>query len=175
MNVYKNDQLELNQSIVTVGAFDGIHRGHRALIHKAKAQADKYSVPLVVYTFDRPPRVYFQNQMMLMTQEEKMTHFQQLGVTHVIFASFTRDYASRSVDDFIKELNRLTPLEIWVGPDFQFGKGKSGTLEDLKQHFNAYKFPAVKCAEGEVISSTRIRKLIFDEDYEKAALLLGKS
>ncbi|PIC63171.1 FAD synthetase [Sporosarcina sp. P13] len=170
----QNNQLELNQSVVTIGAFDGIHRGHQALISKAKAQADSYGVPLVVYTFDPPPKVYFQNQSMLTSLPEKKKFLEELGVSYTVFASFDQVYASRSVQDFIDELRRMKPKEVWVGPGFHFGKGKSGSMEDLAEYFNAFQHPVVTCSNGEVISSTRIRELIRHQKVEQAYYLLGR-
>jgi len=175
MRTFGNNQLKLGQSVVTIGAFDGIHRGHQALIKKAKSQADLYGVPLVVYTFDPPPKVYFQNQSMLTSLAEKKRFLKALGVSYTVFASFDKEYASRSVQDFIDELSDVNPREVWVGPGFNFGKGKSGTIENLDNAFNAYQHPVVTCPKGEVISSTRIRKLFQHKEAEQAYYLLGRS
>ncbi|PIC57067.1 FAD synthetase [Sporosarcina sp. P12(2017)] len=174
MICFQDNQLELNQSIVTIGAFDGIHRGHQALISQAKAQADRYGVPLVVYTFDPPPKVYFQNQSMLTSLPEKKKFLEELGVSYTVFASFDQVYASRSVQDFIDELSKINPKEIWIGPGFHFGSGKSGSIEDLTKHFNAFQHPVVTCSKGEVISSTRIRELFRQQKAEQAYYLLGR-
>jgi riboflavin kinase/FMN adenylyltransferase len=175
MRIFRNNQLELEQSVVTIGAFDGIHRGHQALINKAKSQADFYGVPLVVYTFDPPPKVYFQNQSMLTSLSEKKKFLEAMGVSYTVFASFDKEYSSRSADDFIDELSAVNPLEVWVGPGFHFGKGKSGTIESLKDEFKAYQHHNVTCPDGEVISSTRIRELFRHKQMEKAYYLLGRN
>lgn len=175
MRIYRNNQLKLDQSVVTIGAFDGIHRGHQALIKKAKSQADFYEVPLVVYTFDPPPKVYFQNQSILTSLSEKKRFLEALDVSYTIFASFDEEYASRSVQDFIEELGDVNPREIWVGPGFNFGKAKSGTIKDLDKAFKAHQHPIVTCPKGEVISSTRIRQLFQHEKVEQAYDLLGRN
>lgn len=174
MECLPNNQLELRHSVVTIGAFDGIHKGHQALIRQAKTQAAYYGVPLVVYTFDPPPKVYFQNQPMLMSLPEKKMFLEELGVSYTVFASFNEAYASRSVQDFIDELRHVNPKEIWVGPGFHFGKGKSGSIEDLAKYFTAFEHPIVTCSAGKVISSTRIRKLFQDEKIEQAYDLIGR-
>lgn len=174
MKIFRENELQLKESIVTIGAFDGIHRGHQALIRKAKAQADFYNIPLVVYTFDPPPKVYFQNQSILTPLDEKQRFLEALGVSYTIFASFDEVYASREVQDFIDELSDINPREIWVGPAFHFGKKKSGTIHDLNEAFEAYQHPVVTCPEGEVISSTRIRQLFQHEQIEQANDLLGR-
>lgn len=170
----RNNQLQLDQAVVTIGAFDGIHRGHQALISKAKERADEYGVPLVVYTFDPPPKVYFQNQSILTSLPEKKKFLEELGVTYTVFASFDQAYASRSVQDFIDELSQINPKEIWVGPGFNFGNKKSGSIKDLAKNFNAYQHPIVTCSDGEVISSTRIRELFRHQEAEQAYYLLGR-
>lgn len=175
MNVHGENQLKLTQSVVTIGAFDGIHRGHQTLIKKAKSRADYYRVPLVVYTFDPPPKVFFQNQNLLTSLPEKKEFLEDLGVTHTIFASFDKSYASRTVQQFINELSDLNPVEIWVGPEFNFGKKKSGTIQDLDRAFTAYQHPVIRCSKGEVISSTRIRKLMKENEIEEAYSLLGRN
>lgn len=174
MKCFQNNQLKLQQCVVTIGAFDGIHRGHQALIRKAKARADMYGAPLVVYTFDPPPKVFFQKQTMLTTLSEKKIFLQELGVDYTVFASFDQMYAARSVQEFIDELGEMNPQEIWVGPGFYFGKEKSGSIDDLNKVFPAYQHPAVTCQAGEVISSTRIRQLFQRQQVEQAYVLLGR-
>lgn len=174
MRIFRENELQLEESVVTIGAFDGIHRGHQALIGKAKSQADFYGIPLVVYTFDPPPKVYFQNQSILTPLDEKKRFLETLGVTYTVFASFDEVYASRGVQDFINELREINPREIWVGPDFHFGEKKSGTIQDLNEAFSAYQHPVVTCSDGEVISSTRIRHLFQHEKIEQAYELLGR-
>lgn len=175
MRVFQNNQLELKQSVVTIGAFDGIHIGHQALIKKAKSRAGFHGVPLVVYTFSPPPKVYFQNQTILTSLSEKKKFLEALDVSYTVFASFDEKYSSRSAQDFVDELSDMNPMEVWVGPGFHFGKGKSGTIEDLNVVFKAYQHPIVTCSDGEVISSTRIRELLRHNETEKAYYLLGRN
>ncbi|MFT4413693.1 FAD synthetase [Fredinandcohnia humi] len=175
MKVFKNNQLKLNNSVVSIGAFDGIHLGHQALIRKAKMRADDHGVPLVVYTFDPPPKAFFQHQMVLTPISEKIQYLQELGCSYTVIASFDQEYASRSVTDFVEELALLHPLEIWVGPDFHFGKGKSGSITNLEKAFTAFQHPVVTCEEGNVISSTRIRNLLLQNKLDKAQSLLGRA
>lgn len=174
MKCFTNNELAIHQSVVTIGAFDGIHRGHQALIKRAKVQADSYGVPLVVYTFDPPPKVFFQRQDMLTTLQEKQYYLRELGVDYTVFASFNRQYAARSVQDFIEELSDVNPREVWVGPDFHFGKEKSGSIKELAEAFQAFEHPVVRCDQGEIISSTRIRQLLKCQEVDQAYHLLGR-
>ncbi|NEU35330.1 FAD synthetase, partial [bacterium LRH843] len=84
------------------------------------------------------PRAYFQKQMILTNVKEKVTFIKKLNVDYVIVANFDKHYISKSAKDFLEELNHLSPKEIWVGPSFQFGKGKQGTTEYLAKHFNTF-------------------------------------
>lgn len=174
IKTYRDGELELSRSIVTIGAFDGLHLGHQALINQAKLRAEEHRIPLIVYTFDPPPKVYFQNQSLLTPLAEKKEFLQIMGVDYTIFASFDDHYASKSVNDFLNELRKVHPKEIWVGPDFHFGKGKSGTARDLNTISKTYEQPVVRCPKGEVISSTRIRNLFQCQEVEQAYRLLGR-
>ncbi|KZO00732.1 FAD synthetase family protein [Bacillus badius] len=174
MEVIKNNSLHLKQSIVTIGAFDGIHIGHQSLIKKAVRRARQCNISSVVYTFDPPPRAFFQNQMVLTSVEEKVHFLKKLGIDYVIVARFDKDYLAKSAGDFLKELEALSPKEIWVGPNFQFGKGKRGTTEDLAARFHTFIHPLVKCANGQTVSSTRIRNLLHQQKEHLANELLGR-
>ncbi|MEK4030493.1 MULTISPECIES: FAD synthetase [Bacillaceae] len=174
MEVIKNHNLKLKQSVVTIGAFDGIHIGHQSLIKKTVNRARQLNVPAVVYTFDPPPRPYFQNQMILTTVEEKVGFLKKLGIDYAIIARFDEDYVARSAEDFLKELEALSPQEVWIGPNFQFGKGKQGTTKELAARFHTFIHPLVKCANGQPVSSTRIRNLLDEQEEKLANELLGR-
>lgn len=121
MKVHTSGSLQLSKSVLTIGALDGVHRGHQVLIRKGLNRSQKLGVPLVVYTFDPPPRVYFQHALLLTPLEERLNKLQTSGVDHVVIASFSADYASRGVQTFLEEISEFNPLEIWEGPDFTFG------------------------------------------------------
>ncbi|MFV2048334.1 FAD synthetase family protein [Metabacillus litoralis] len=173
MQVHSDRTLKLPSSVLTIGALDGVHRGHQALISNSKKRAIEFGVPLVVYTFDPPPRVYFKNAMLLTSIEEKVKRLRLLGVDHVVVANFDADYLSRGVNLFLDELKELNPLEIWEGPDFQFGRNREGDVNTLRKHFPVNVLDPICCSSGEVISSSRIRFLIMREMLGKAEQLLG--
>jgi riboflavin kinase / FMN adenylyltransferase len=175
MKVFRNNELMLEQSVVTIGAFDGIHRGHQALIERAVNRARELAVPSVVYTFNPPPRAFFQNQMVLTNVGEKISFIKKMKVDYVIIADFNEHYASRSPEAFLQELKVLNPQEVWVGPDFNFGKGKKGTAADLSAMFQTFTHPPIKCSKGETISSTRIRNLLCNQEAQLANELLGRN
>lgn len=174
MKVYQAGELKLSSSIVTIGAFDGLHRGHQGLIKQTVKSAKQNKIPSVVYTFDPPPRSLFQNKKILMNVSEKTKILQQCQVDYVVLAKFDEVYASRLPIEFINELKQLHPRKIVVGPNFTFGKGKQGEINLLAAHYNVYVFPYVFCNEGHIISSTRIRELLDKNELKQVENLLGR-
>lgn len=152
-------ELRLAASVVTIGAFDGVHRGHQELIRQTIASGQRLGVPTVVYTFDTPPKVAFGQAEALISLAEKLERIAAFQPDHIIVARFDRDYASRTAADFITELGNLNPLDILVGDDFRFGSCKSGNIAMLRQHFHTTSLPPVRCRNGDIVSSSRIRHL----------------
>lgn len=173
MKVYKEEQLKLNDSVVTIGAFDGLHRGHQALIERTVKSARALGVPSVVYTFDPPPRVLFQGKMNLMSVEEKLEILRNFDVDYVIVADFNKAYASKLPSEFINELSMLGPKEIVIGSDFTFGKNKAGDVNLLIDYYDVMIHPDVCCEEGKVISSTRIRDHFKNNEMRTVTRLLN--
>ncbi|MBR0874883.1 FAD synthetase [Bradyrhizobium tropiciagri] len=156
---HRDGELDLGASVVTIGALDGVHRGHQELLRQTIAAAQQRGLPAVVYTFDPPPKVCFGHAEPLIPLAEKLERIATFGPDHVIVANFSRAYARRSAADFIDELTRLHPHEVIVGEDFRFGSCKGGTTQLLRQHFNTRIVQPVRCGNGEIVSSSRIRAL----------------
>ncbi|WP_248923915.1 FAD synthetase family protein [Paenibacillus hamazuiensis] len=173
MHVHAARSLRLPGSVLTIGAFDGVHKAHRELIATARSRADECGVPLVVYTFDPPPKVFFQHTLMLTSREEKLSRLKALGVDHAIVAPFNADYVSRGSAVFIEELEMLNPVEIWEGSDFRFGRDRDGGIDTLREKFAVCILDPVVCQAGCVISSSRIRALIENKQWSEAEHLLG--
>lgn len=102
-------------------------------------------MPSVVYTFDPPPRCYFQAPQVLTSVPKKLILFEQLGLDHVVIVRFDKVYASRPPLVFIKYFMNLNPLEIIVGEDFRFGKERKRDLKLLSQYFNVRITQPVLC------------------------------
>lgn len=168
-----NTSLTLPSSVVAIGAFDGVHQGHQAIIRQVVKRSKAQNVPSLVYTFDPPPRVYFQGAQMLTSIEEKLEKLEKLGVDHVIVASFNELYAKRSAGHFINLLAKLNPLEIIVGEDFKFGKNRTGDIALLERFFKVELTQTICCPKGTRISSSRIRQLIASGDMNLSNRLLG--
>lgn len=170
---HDHDALTLSASIVTIGTFDGVHRGHQALLGKIVRHARRAGVPSVVYTFDPPPKTVFGGNMRLTPAEEKVRRISHFGIDHIIVAHFNKAYASRPADAFVAELARLSPNQIWVGADFRFGAGRVGDVSMLARNFDTRIIDEIGCTEGERISSTRLRSLLKDGRSEDARALHG--
>lgn len=156
---HRDGELALTASVVTIGAFDGVHRGHQELLRQTIAAARRRGIPAVVYTFDPPPKVYFGQAEALISLREKLERIATFAPDHVIVADFNPIYVRRTAADFLAELQLLQPREVIVGKDFRFGSCKGGTAQLLRQYFNTRILPPVRCGNGEIVSSSRIRSL----------------
>lgn len=159
---------------VAIGAFDGLHRGHQALLAELRAQALALGVPALVYTFDPPTRVLLQGSEFLSTLEEKLELLGSLGVREVIAAPFTHEFAARPKGDFLADLAALRPEALVVGEDFRFGRGRTGGVDDLRGVCaRLTEYPLLHCG-GEAIKSSRVRALLGSGAVHEAAALLGR-
>lgn len=166
-------QASLPASVMAIGAFDGVHRGHQALIRGAVDQARRAHVASVVWTFDPPPKVVFGRAAQLCPLDEKLARIARLGPDLIVVARFDRLYAARSADTFLRDLARVNPQVIHVGADFRFGHRQSGDTALLSRLFNVNIAQPVICAAGETVSSTRIRALRADGRLAEARALQG--
>lgn len=169
--VIQDLQTTLSASIVTIGAFDGVHRGHQHLISTVIAEARAAGIPSVVWTFDPPPKVFFGRAKQLSHIDDKIARIARLGPDFIIVASFCKTYSARSHQDFISDLHTISPQNIHVGQDFRFGRQQIGDVDLLSEHFDVTLAKPVLCPWGEIVSSTRIRTLEAEGQFEKAAIL----
>jgi riboflavin kinase / FMN adenylyltransferase len=163
------EELPPGERSVSIGSFDGVHRGHRAVL---EAAADAGG-PLTVVTFWPHPRLVLGNQVeLLSTLERRLELLDESGVDEVLVVDFTPELASREPSEFADSLlRRLGARVIAVGENFRFGRaaaGDPGLLEEL-----GFEVKTVPTLEG--ISSTRIRGLLRDGSVVEAAHLLGRS
>ena len=169
--------------VATIGNFDGHHLGHRVLLQTVVETARKAQGTALVLTFEpHPVKILAPHADLrfLTSPEEKLTHLDAAGIDEVVFLDFTPTFAAMSPDQFAKDiLHRSLALnEIFVGNHFAFGKGRAGRIDDLMRFGGQYGFrvhpvtPVV--IEGDVVSSSRIRRLIQDGNMERAATLLGR-
>src|SRR5918996_6058673 len=114
--------------VLTIGNFDGHHRGHRALLQSVVERAKGKDGPPIVLTFDPHPIRVLAPQVslqLLTTQEEKLRHFERAGIQEVIFLTFDHALASMSPEEFVLKILRdsIGVRELFVGEHFAFGKG----------------------------------------------------
>jgi riboflavin kinase / FMN adenylyltransferase len=170
-------------SVVCIGAFDGLHVGHRALVSRAIARARALGVPAVALSFEPLPREFFAggaSPSRLQLPRMKIAEFRALGVDRLGLLRFNAALAALSPEQFVERLliARLQAREVWVGPDFRFGRGRAGNLDLLQRMGAAHGFVADTIApvelDGMPVSSTRIRTALQAGDFVNAARLLGK-
>lgn len=165
------------QSVAVFGTFDGLHKGHRAVLNAALAFKD---LKPVVITFDEPPKRYFSGGAtpMLMTLKRKQKTLKKLGFQTVEILNFG-DIKDMSAKDFLDVMFRKYNIKVAVcGFNFKFGKGAEGNAEFLSSYCHEHSAEAVICpgtaVSGQVVSSTLIRTLIHDGNVAFANLLLGE-
>lgn len=179
---FSPDKMACNANIVTIGTFDGVHRGHKALLSELVSVAYKMNFPSVVYTFSEHPRTIFQNAhvpFLLNTPEEKKDLLAASGVDAVYLQKFTTEFANMDPEFFVRTIliEKLCMKAIVVGHDHAFGKNRSGNLDLLYELSKKYDFKIfqtqVLVDDGVVVSSTKIRNLLVDGDLAMANDMLG--
>jgi len=168
---------------LAIGVFDGVHLGHQAVIGRALAAARRDAGTAVVVTFDpHPVRVLRPEQAprLLTSTAHKLQLIRDLGVEHQLVIHFDQSFAATPPEDFIRALaSAARPLrEICVGFEWSFGKGRAGNLALLERlgaqlGFEEVGVPAVEI-DGEIVSSTLIRRAVEAGDLARAARLLGR-
>ena len=169
-------------SVVAIGAFDGVHIGHRALLSQLRARADALGLPAVVVTFEPLPRQHFARAPLLRLTpfRERAERIRDAGIDHLVCLRFDRDLAQTSAEDFIEQVlvRRVHAREVWVGPGFRFGHGRAGDLEVLQasglQHGFTAREIAALTADGERVSSSRIREMLLASAFAAAEHALGR-
>lgn len=169
-------------SLLTIGAFDGVHRGHQALITQMVAEAHATDHAAVVLTFYPHPSVVLRGRrpsFYLSSPEEKAQYLAELGVDVTVTHPFNLAVSQIRAAEFVDRLLKYARLaKLWCGPDFALGHNREGTVEFLeaegqRRGFTVQVMPPV-LIDGEVISSTRIRQTLRDGAVEQAARYLGR-
>jgi riboflavin kinase/FMN adenylyltransferase len=169
-------------AVAAIGAFDGVHRGHQALLRSVVGRADERGARSVCVTFDPDPERVLRPErapLALCSVEERTRLVHTLGVSETFVWPFTEAVARMSPEDFVSALCARYPLvEVWVGTNFAFGRERSGTVDTLAALGRAHGFAVQVMAPvidgGRPVSSTRIRGLLADGDVGEAAHLLGR-
>src|SRR6218665_371276 len=165
-------------SVVCIGAFDGLHLGHRALVRRAVARGRELGLPAVALSFEPLPREFFSRDLpppRLTLARAKAQGLCDLGCDGIGLLRFNGRMAAMSAEDFVCRVlaGRLRAREVWIGPDFRFGNRRGGDLALLRQMGQEHGFVADEIApvtaRGERVSSTRIREALRGGDFADAA------
>ncbi len=172
MRIFKSGDICGFSSVVMLGMFDGLHRGHMVLAEKAVEEAEKTGAKALMYTFSSNPKT---EKKMLMDERGKISRSESLGLYGIYFDEFTEQFRKMSPRDFIENIivKRLNAKAVVVGESYRYGYMHSGTPEDLLGYgFDVFVLPEYKVGDI-TVSSSCIRELIEKGDAELASALLG--
>ena len=173
----------IKPSILAIGIFDGVHRGHQHLIQKMLRRARQKRMPAGVLTFFPHPMHILEHQVCLpwlIPLSQRLSLIESLGVDFYIVINFTKRFSQLTPKQFVQQYlqKKIGCQEVFVGSDFRFGCKRTGDVHFLKEAGKKYGFQVHVVSplkiKGEVISSTRIRRLISDGALRQAERLLGR-
>jgi riboflavin kinase/FMN adenylyltransferase len=169
--------------VLTIGAFDGLHLGHQAMIRVLREQAQAYALPATVLSFEPTPREYFARNApppRLSRFREKVDALAMLGADRFVCARFDERLRCMEPDAFIRRVlvEALGVRHVVVGHDFKFAKNLAGRVDTLREAgaqlgFEVTEVPPFEL-DGERISSSRVREALCSGDLDRAARLLGR-
>ena len=180
VNDILTSNIEFEDTYVAIGNFDGVHYGHKKLINETIKAARENSKKAVVFTFEKHPLEFLFPERKfdyINTNEEKLYLLESLGVDIVIMQKLDKNFLEYTPLEFVRILkNKLKVKEIFVGFNFSFGKGGLGTAEDLEylaevHNIKVNELPPVTL-DGELVSSSAIRRKIANSDFDGAIKLL---
>ncbi len=174
---------EAKKPVVTIGTFDGVHKGHQQVILRLKEIAKKYGGETVIFTFHTHPRLVTvpdeNNLRLLTTLKEKTNLFDLYGIDHLVVYQFDKAFSELSYSKFVEEIlvKQMHTHCLVVGYDHKFGKNREGDFDYLRKcavkfNFEIEKLDALNIGE-ESVSSTKIRQSLQAGDIEKANRYLG--
>ncbi|WP_116105711.1 bifunctional riboflavin kinase/FAD synthetase [Lewinella sp. IMCC34191] len=178
------DLPRFRRAVITIGSFDGVHRGHQQLLKRIRRMAERRQGESVVITFYPHPRTVLRPEddslRLLSTTEEKERFCAEQGIDHLVVVPFDREFSQQSPSEYIENflVRYFRPERIVIGYDHQFGKDRSGDVEYLRYFGNQYGYEVVEIAAQEVnaitVSSTKIRESLLEGRVGDAAELMGR-
>ncbi len=169
--------------VATIGAFDGVHLGHRAVLDHLKEKAAELQLPSVVIVFEPLPREYLaplEAPSRIMSFREKFLALEELGIDCLLRIRFNEELRSMSAEEFVRRVfvEGLGVRYVVLGDDFRFGRARQGDLGFIQERGEVHGFEArstpTREFEGERVSSTRIREALAAADFALAERLLGR-
>ena len=178
------DLPRFRRAVITIGSFDGVHRGHQQLLKRIRRMAEARGGESVVITFDPHPRSVLRpddrSLRLLTTTREKIAFCAEAGVDHLVVVPFDRTFSEQTPAEYIEHflVRNFHPERIVIGYDHRFGKDRGGDVELLQHYAPAYGYEVVEIAAQEVdaitVSSTKIRRALQQGDVAQAAVLMGR-
>lgn len=186
MNIFRDftDLQVIENPVLTIGTFDGVHIGHQKIIDRLNREAEAIGGESVLFTFYPHPRMVLYPEShglkLIQTQVEKIDKLRRYGLNNVIVYPFTKEFSRLTAIEFVRDylVNQLHVKKLVIGYDHQFGKNREGNLTFLKEISETYGFELIEISAEEIdevnVSSTKIRSAIKDGDMELASRYLGE-
>ena len=184
--IYTNFNIDLSfkNSIILIGNFDGVHKGHQKLFLLAKKFKKKYSSKIGVLTFEPMPKMFFNKEyknFRISSIQQKISYLKNLNVDFIITKKFDREFSKIKSINFIKEIlaKKLKPKFIFVSNNFRFGNGREGNVRELIKFEKSCGYKVIKppplLINKKVASSSLIRNFLQKGQLEKANRILNRN
>lgn len=175
---------QIAHPVLTIGTFDGVHKGHQKIIDQLNTEAKKIDGESVLLTFDPHPRMvlYPENHglQLIQTQDEKLEKLERMGLQNIIIYPFTFEFSRFTATEFIRDIivNKLHVKKLVIGYDHQFGRNREGSITFLKEIADTYSLDVIEISaqviEDSNVSSTKIREALKHGNIELANSYLGE-
>ncbi len=185
MKIYRNleDFIPLDNAVVTIGTFDGVHVGHQKILSTLCESAKASKGETVLLTFFPHPRLILHPEddslRIISDVDEKVKRLADAGIDHLIITPFTRDFSNLTPEEYIREVlvGKIGTKKIIIGYDHRFGKDRAGSLKDLLDYADIYGYSVEQIPEQDIndvaVSSTKIREALIKGDIGTANTYLG--
>ena len=170
------------QSVITIGTFDGVHVGHRAIMQRLVAAAKEQGLVSAVLTFFPHPRMVLQKNSdikLINTLSEKKQLLEDIGLDYFVVEPFTHEFSRLSALEYVRDVlvTQLKAKKIIIGYDHRFGRNRNADIQDLKKYGEQFGFEVEEISAQQLdevsVSSTKIRKALAQGDIHTANTYLG--
>ena len=175
---------EIQNPVVTIGTFDGVHLGHQKILQTLRDEAKSVQGESVLLTFYPHPRMVLfpesHGMKLLQTQVEKIEKLEKNGLQNIVIYPFSFEFSRLTALEFVCDIlvNKLHVRKIVIGYDHQFGKNREGSIAYLKDIAETYEFEVIEIPAQDIdevnVSSTKIREALLQGDVQRANMFLGE-